>query len=96
MYVKPVVKRHKAKIVYEILVCCNGTPVIASHICRHANLNHGIFKKVVRVLVECGFLSGSKNKGYVTSQSGWEFIRRYHELETSAKPLAPFFGEDLF
>lgn len=91
-------QRHRLSIIYQILVTCNGKPVGSLRICRHVNLNSVFFHKLANGLIQCGFLSEHTCDGhtlYVTSQQGFDFIKKYYEMLSVAERLERVFGEKL-
>jgi predicted transcriptional regulator len=88
-------KRRRLAVVYDILCCCSGSPLINTVICRRANLNNNDFLKLTKVLLSCGFLTKIEvgdQVSFVTSRLGRDFIKSYNELQVNVKPLEASFG----
>lgn len=89
-------QRSRFQIICDVLMACNGKPLLPSVICRRANLGDYLFKEVTAWLVLCGFLSekrfGDRKVYYVTSAAGLEFVRRFRDLQEYARPLEGFLG----
>jgi predicted transcriptional regulator len=85
-------KRDKLNIIYDVLVCCSINPVISSDIARKANVNNFHVRRLTEDLVAYGFLSKRilrEKTCYFTSNSGRDYVKKYSDLLTMAKPLLP-------
>ena len=78
-------RRNDLDICADILVAAkNGAK--KTHIVYRANLNFRIVKSYLRRLLEIGLLRfSSDNRLFVTTEEGFNFLRRYNDLKT---PLA--------
>jgi predicted transcriptional regulator len=82
--------RHKLRIIYDILDCCSAKPLIISHIARKANVSSLPFYEVIEGLIKSGLLTKlqiGKSTFYRTLPAGHDFIKKYHDLLLTVKPM---------